>query len=180
MIMKTKSLRFICLTVMAIIMTSITVNGINQKNNTVYEENSRKIDSQVEIDILKTDRFIIKYKNKQGKENLNKVFKHNDGTRKKSIEKINMDVILTSEKTTLKELKDAIKSEQLDSYIEYIQPDYELKITSGDPLYSSQWGIENISVKPKKIDEKYKVDNETAAEILKKFQINIDNLTRFT
>jgi subtilisin family serine protease len=43
----------------------------------------------------------------------------------------------------LKDFADELKSKKLDSEIEYIQPDYEINLSSNDPLYGSQWGLEN-------------------------------------
>ncbi|RCX07641.1 alpha-tubulin suppressor-like RCC1 family protein, partial [Anaerobacterium chartisolvens] len=96
---------------------------------------------------FKTDRFIVKYKDKKGMEKLKKAFGKTNRltTSKKSlIEKNlgkNMGIIALDKKERLEDFADDIRQQKLDGEIEYIQPDYEISLMSGDTYYSSQWGL---------------------------------------
>ncbi len=47
------------------------------------------------------------------------------------------------EKMTKEDLLTELQSSELDSNIQYIQPDYELNLTSNDPSFDNQWGLHN-------------------------------------
>lgn len=95
---------------------------------------------------FQTDRFIIKYKYDTGREKL-----YNKFAKKgfKRIDKVGrtqrLDVITLDQKRKLKDFKEDIKAQALDSEIEYVQPDYLMSLNSNDPLYGGQWGIQNNS-----------------------------------
>jgi chitodextrinase len=92
---------------------------------------------------FQTDRYIIKYKNDRGRDELNRVLEEK-GLKNLKGNKVNhLDVILLDRKINIKDFVKKLKDNHLDSDIEYIQPDYQLSLSSDDPLYSSQWGLEN-------------------------------------
>jgi len=107
----------------------------NQPNNEIVTNDTDYV----------TDRIIIKYKNDQGSEKLknalkDKVIKNKDIKSKKDVK---LDVISLNEKVKIKDLLEELKEKKLDSDIEYIQPDYQLNLSSNDLYFSSQWGLEN-------------------------------------
>jgi YD repeat-containing protein len=93
---------------------------------------------------FQTDRFIIKYKKDSGREILHNKFNKKDFKRIDKVgKKQRLDVITFEQQRKLKDVQDDIKARALDSEIEYIQPDYLMSLNSNDPLYESQWGIQN-------------------------------------
>lgn len=56
------------------------------------------------------------------------------------IETENIMVLDTQQKMTGTELKDVLKTKKIGKDIEYIQPDYELGMSSMDPYLNEQWG----------------------------------------
>ncbi|MDR3587062.1 MAG: S8 family serine peptidase, partial [Desulfosporosinus sp.] len=95
----------------------------------------------------KTDRFIVKYKNETGRSDLNNSLQDELSKVKKFRSNKNQDFDIISTKTKKKkdDLLTELKSKKEDSNIEYIQPDYELKIASNDPEFDRQWGLSNNS-----------------------------------
>ncbi len=94
-----------------------------------------------------SNRFIVKYKSKVDKEALASVF---DG-KEESINAIRCKdgkygVISTRLKSKSSEIYEKLKVKNLDKLIEYIQPDYSFELSSNDPYFDQQWGIQNPSV----------------------------------
>ncbi|MBU5334082.1 S8 family serine peptidase [Anaerocolumna aminovalerica] len=98
----------------------------------------------------KTDRYIVKYKNSNGRKSLysylgTKIVNHK--LMKGNIEVIELDKTMNS-----KDFIENIKSQKAignrtfyyNSDIEYIQPDYQFMSLSTDPYYNQQWGINDI------------------------------------
>ena len=99
----------------------------------------RQIDPEFE-----TDRYIIKFKNGKSAGRLNGVLEGIKGASLKSEKSHgNIGVVSFENKRKVKDVADELKQAGLDSDIEYIQPDYEFSLSSNDPYYSSQWGLEN-------------------------------------
>ncbi len=106
----------------------------------------------------KTRRYIVKYRNSKkqaGRRALEKVGTESinlfPGKKDKTFE-----IIETSEAVNPQELYEKITEENGDCYIEYIQPDYKLELSSTDPYFNLQWGLQNKEIigeeKPYSID----------------------------
>ena len=97
---------------------------------------------------LEADRFIIKYKNEAGKIKATKAFEKM-GTinkiKKQDLKHGNFDIVLLNKKEKFRDFAADLKKNNVLENIEYIQPDYQLSLSSNDPHYSSQWGVENTS-----------------------------------
>ncbi len=98
---------------------------------------------------FETDRFIIKYKNGNSSISARKAFEKMDKVDKAKLNdlKINQnkdfESISLNKKEKLQDFVTELKKNNLVKDIEYIQPDYQLSLSSNDPYYSSQWGLEN-------------------------------------
>ncbi|EGD45940.1 peptidase S8 and S53 subtilisin kexin sedolisin [Ruminiclostridium papyrosolvens DSM 2782] len=96
---------------------------------------------------FETDRLIIKYKNKDSNFNADEFFEKVDKELKLKIKKDykhnNFEFIVLDKKCKLNDLADDIKKQDLNNDIQYIQPDYQLSLSTNDSYYSSQWGVEN-------------------------------------
>ena len=105
---------------------------------------------------LEAERFIIKYKNEAGKIKAIKAFEKM-GTinkiKKQDLKHSNFDIVLLNKKEKFRDFAADLKKNDLLENIEYIQPDYQLSLSSDDPYYSSQWGVENTSAVAEKSDE---------------------------
>ncbi len=105
------------------------------------------------------NRFIIKYKNSDSsnkvKTKLNKKIesskkydvqasdKGNKKASKKSLATDNLEVIKFNRDITVEEINQELNSASLGSEIDYIQPDYEIKLSSTSGDISEQWGLLN-------------------------------------
>ncbi|RCX08180.1 RHS repeat-associated protein [Anaerobacterium chartisolvens] len=87
----------------------------------------------------KTDRFIIKYKNEKNRATEARNTKN--GIMAANMPELkNYDVVTT--KTRMKSSELLAEIENKSTYgIEYIQPDFEMTISSEDPQYTNQWGM---------------------------------------
>ena len=105
---------------------------------------------------LEADRFIIKYKNEAGKIKATKAFEKM-GTinkiKKQDLKHGNFDIVLLNKKEKFRDFAADLKKNNVLENVEYIQPDYQLSLSSNDPYYSSQWGVENTSAVAEKSDE---------------------------
>ncbi|MBC2581762.1 S8 family serine peptidase [Clostridium sp. DJ247] len=121
---------------------SSTNINISNKNNTSYSDSSDNSDNR-------TDRFIIKYKNQSGSNNLNtKLKKQIKKSKKLNSQHFNngIDSIVFDTKMTTDELLGELKDQGIDSTIEYIEPDKEVILNSNDSYFTNQWGLQNSSV----------------------------------
>ena len=121
-------------------------------------------------DTKEYNRFIIKYKNKKSKDREKEIaeaFQDN----LKSLKRLNeLDVVTTNYKTNTRELLSQLQKNKADSNIEYIQPDYELSLSSNDSYFDQQWGVYNQT--PIFIDEQeYRID----ANIIPAWEISQGN-----
>ncbi|EMS69261.1 S8 family serine peptidase, partial [Ruminiclostridium cellobioparum] len=101
---------------------------------------------------FETDRFIIKYKNQnsmmRAREAFTKIDKIDNSSKnsmnnKKNSKDMDFDIIMLNKKEKLRDIVADLQKNDLENDIEYIQPDYQLSLSSNDPYYSSQWGLEN-------------------------------------
>ena len=98
---------------------------------------------------FETDRYIIKYKNKDFKNKANKVLEKIKIVGKSKSNDLNnndfkdIDIIHLNKKEKLKDFTLELVKNNLDSGIEYIQPDYQISLSANDPYYNNQWGLEN-------------------------------------
>ena len=139
------------------------INGLQATDitDTTFIEINSQYSSQ------KSARFIIKYKNSiSTDENINSdTDKIEEGDALKDIDKNRLsglfnerlkkvqsiqgknksiyDVITLSEETTLGEFAAELNTSDAVNEIEYVQPDYEMHLSSFDPSYDQQWGLEN-------------------------------------
>jgi alpha-tubulin suppressor-like RCC1 family protein/subtilisin family serine protease/chitodextrinase len=119
---------------------------------------------------FQTNRFIVKYKNNKEKEKFVNAFKDRKFIyRKVKQNKMLIDTVIIDRDYKLKDFIDEIKSKQLDHNIDYVQPDYEVNISSNDIYFSKQWGLENKSI----MDSSNKVHNGL---ILKKLPQKLRNI----
>ena len=109
---------------------------------------------------FETDRFIIKYKNGDSRISARKAFEKMDKVDKDKLSdlKINQnndfESISLNKKEKLQDFVTELKKNNVTKDIEYIQPDYQLSLSSNDPYYSSQWGLENKTNENKKSGSK--------------------------
>jgi|GEM_PF-6672081 len=113
---------------------------------------------------VETDRFIIRYKKKDIKFNvsksfdkiekklkdkakLNKIYKHKD-----------FEIVVLDKKQKFKDLADNLKKQDVENDIQYIQPDYQLSLSSDDPYYNSQWGLGKKLVQNDKVDSRISME----------------------
>ena len=104
-----------------------------------YIENNNIISGNPDF---QTDRFIIKYKNENGENFLQRINKKIKNTYKSGKDH-RIGVITFTQKRKLKDFVNEIKEAKIDNEIEYIQPDYLVSLNTDDPLYGSQWGLQN-------------------------------------
>ena len=131
-------------------------NIANDNNNTLINSVSEKVyetavnqQSNVNINLkpslirdVETNRFIVKYKDVKGRDNVSK--KVGDKFLfSKSIKNNKLGIITTKEKKTKNDLLNELKNNNADVDIEYIQPDYEIPLLTNDMYFSNQWGIYN-------------------------------------
>lgn len=134
------------------------MNPILAKSNNKLkkEKNKENIDKN-----YATDRYIVKYKDDSKLKNFKNGMKSKIKYVKDKKDK-KLSVITTNEKVKLEDMKLTIQKNNLDSDIEYIQPDYCMQLSSTDSLYGEQWSIENnnlIKVENKEgSSSEYKVD----------------------
>lgn len=111
--------------------------------NSVYST-SREI--QVVTDSIgnkKTNRFIIKYKDEKKRSKvINKVKSKLKSAR--NLKNKKFDIISTELK--FEDFVNELKIGKVEQEIEYIQPDYEITLSSNDTNYVTQWGIENNTI----------------------------------
>jgi len=94
---------------------------------------------------FETDRYIIKYKDNNGREKLKAVLGEK-GLKSQKLKKdsdVRFDIISFEQKKKAGDLVRKLIEYKLESDIEYIQPDYQLTLSSNDPLFSTQWGLKN-------------------------------------
>ena len=119
---------------------------IKNKNSSVQEAvYSGQDDVQVETGVIgskKINRFIIKYKNENKRNNVLNKMKNKLKT-SRSLKNKKFDVVSTELK--IEEFITEMKNNKVDGEIDYIQPDYEIVLSSNDTFYASQWGVENNS-----------------------------------
>ncbi len=143
-------------------MANTTQNIVNKSNGVTKEQEEKllkqqllKKEKQQEQRLLgyQTDRFIIKYKDNTSREKVKSKTKNNIQAvqtsrnlkikQSKKSKQERVDVVTTNTKMDKEALLQAFKNQELDSEIEYIQPDYPLSIASNDPYYPYQWGVYN-------------------------------------
>jgi subtilisin family serine protease/N-acetylneuraminic acid mutarotase len=159
----------------------LVVNLLNDKTINSEEDTSDLAD----LYEYKTNRFIVKYKNGKGSMNLKKHLKENlkgsqimekygnddyvnDGNGNKNIEnnEIVMEVITLDKRVKPDDFVNEVKNKKKNTNtsfdfsndIDYIQPDYELTISSIDPFYDQQWGVLNTESKDEQQDKDTKHD----------------------
>jgi len=111
--------------------------------NSVYSDSK---DIQFNTDILrskKTNRFIIKYKNKNRR---GKVLNKIKGKLRSARNSKNKKFDIVSTELTLNDFVEEMENSNVSEEIEYIQPDYEITLSSNDTNYVTQWGIENSTI----------------------------------
>ncbi|EPR11514.1 S8 family serine peptidase [Ruminiclostridium papyrosolvens] len=119
---------------------NLTDSAITAKESTIIKNGDPNFE---------TDRYIIKYKNKDSKNKANKVLEKVEKVKKSKSNDLNnndikdIDIIHLNKKEKLKDFTKELVKNNLDSEIEYIQPDYQISLCSNDPYYNSQWGLEN-------------------------------------
>ncbi|WP_368292719.1 kelch repeat-containing protein [Dehalobacter sp. TBBPA1] len=109
------------------------------QNNTVQlskPATNQQVPDDLQPDNQQYDRFIVKYKDEKQKENTYNKIKGSLKQRKLTKNK-KFDVYITTEKMKKENMVSLLKQKQVDSNIEYIQPDYQLTVASED---SSQSG----------------------------------------
>ncbi|AOT68323.1 S8 family peptidase [Geosporobacter ferrireducens] len=96
---------------------------------------------------METNRFIIKYKkDHQRKEKKMAVEKVKNKGKLVEIEgNQDLKLMLTDKKMKKKDLINLLKSDNKDTNIEYIQPDYLFTLESNDLYYPEQWGLGTVS-----------------------------------
>lgn len=120
----------------------VQLKGIEEQKElppkAVYEDAYSK--QQVEnIFDTGTNRFIIKYKNSNSRNELNNKLKNRFKGIRNLKSKRNFDLVYTDKGMTKEELLNSIgKSE-----VEYIQQDFEMTLSSNDTYFDSQWGVYN-------------------------------------
>ncbi|WBW98142.1 S8 family serine peptidase [Oceanirhabdus sp. W0125-5] len=131
-------------------------NNNNNNNNNSNKEKDKKESKQKnknKNNIEETDRFIVKYK--KDKNGYNKKFAEDNINQSKKIKealkgkikkskkskKKDYELILTNSKISYEELEKLASS---DEEIEYIVPDYKIKLMSNDTYYDAQWGLQYI------------------------------------
>lgn len=95
-----------------------------------------------------TDRYIIKYKKDKPSEDVGKALKKAAAKSKKFKNNKNeeIEVITTNGKMKPDDFKNLIKGSKVSAEsIEYIQPDYEMTISTNDPGFNKQWGVYNAT-----------------------------------
>jgi alpha-tubulin suppressor-like RCC1 family protein/subtilisin family serine protease len=133
------------------VLTSTAPANLTGSAITLEQTENIELGNQFEKDNsdYETDRFIIKYKNENGKIRVRKAVEKIDKIDKINDLKNNMnkdfDIISLNRKEKFKDFVTDLKKNNVANDIEYIQPDYQLSLSSNDPFYSSQWGLENIS-----------------------------------
>ena len=124
------------------ILASLSLSALLVFNST-YAPIGVEAKSESETKVIKSQeekeytRFIIKYKNEQENKEISQQLKGKVSLGKKLK---NTEVITSQAKLKVSDLMAELKQKKLDAYIEYIQPDYEVTLSSNDPLFSSQWG----------------------------------------
>ena len=126
---------------------------------------------------IKVNRFIIKYKDENAREKFNNSFngKHAKSLKGKIKENSYFGVFTPDKEISLKDLKEEIQSKQLDNCVEYVQPDYELKLSSNDPLYNKQWGIDNSAQDIMQDENSFKINNNILDKLLSKYKETAKN-----
>lgn len=130
-----------------------TVVAFDLSGNRSLESEAVSINLQIESRKpfeYKTDRYIVKYKNSNGRKNLygylnGKIISHR-------LMSGNIEVIKLDKKINPKDFIGNIKGKNANwdssfyynSNIEYIQPDYQFTSFSTDPYFNQQWGINDI------------------------------------
>jgi len=118
-----------------------------QENNPLLDSDNKQELQEEKIsedDYQKTDRFIIKYKNENIKEqtinkligNINKVV-HTKNNK--------FDVVITKDKIKKEDLSALIKQKKADTNIEYIQPDYQVTVASVEDIQNGTDEITNTT-----------------------------------
>ncbi len=124
---------------------------------------------------FKTNRFIVKYKNKESGTKFKNYLKGNvKSTRKIKLKDNNAEIIVLNKKVKPEEFISEVKGGKhnkqanfsYESEIEYIQPDYQFLSSSVDPYYSEQWGIENTYSNKATADTEQQEENASTAEEL--------------
>ncbi len=129
--------------------SSVTGSGI------IAEAAEDEIDRSMEYE-YETNRFIIKYKNNSGGENLKRYLQSDikSAGRVGNKPDKNMEVIILNEKVKPEDFISDIRTGkssmgsvfEYHSDIEYIQPDYVFTNLSSDAYYDQQWGIYNPGI----------------------------------
>ncbi|MBC2581761.1 S8 family serine peptidase [Clostridium sp. DJ247] len=108
--------------------------------------NGKKSEAELEalnpIRQYKTNRFIVKYKNETDNERLVNGIK--DKVKVKAARKIKnkrLNVIVTNDKMAPADFIEQVKQNKLDDDIEYIQPDYQVQLSSNDAYFNKQWAM---------------------------------------
>lgn len=139
-----------------------TLEKIKEKKNndsptvseSVYQEGSIMELQDLSLEGYETDRFIIKYKENKSKvslksslkQRINKNFKASKQLKIKKAKQDRFEVVVTKKKMKKSQFLAQLKSEEMDTEIEYIQPDYKLSIAANDPYFDYQWGIYNRNI----------------------------------
>ena len=135
---------------------SLTGSAITQEKTEEAEMMEVGDSSEKGNPSLEADRFIIKYKNEAGKIKATKAFEKM-GTinkiKKQDLKHGNFDIVLLNKKEKFRDFAADLKKNNVLENVEYIQPDYQLSLSSNDPYYSSQWGVENTSAVAEKSEE---------------------------
>ncbi len=122
---------------------NFTNDYLKKKDNILFDK--RLSQSNLEQSNFETDRYIVKYKNIKHKQ----IKESSLNTEIKDIidNKVNeSDLILTKSPVKVSNLINEIKKKNLDDNIEYIEPDYPIRLASDDRFYKKQWGIKNDNV----------------------------------
>ena len=92
-----------------------------------------------------TDRYIVKYKDGASEIDFQEVLtgKFDKVKKFKSKKQKRYGLIMLKNKMKQEDVLEALKQNNVDTNIEYIQPDYEMKLSSEDPNFNEQWSIYN-------------------------------------
>jgi Subtilisin-like serine proteases len=120
--------------------SSISAAAEEKKLASISTNNTKSSNAEISIE---TNRFIVKYKdNNKREETINSISNRIEKIKKvKNNSNKSLDVITTKSKQKASDLMDQFKRSNVDSNIEYIQPDYEIKLSSNDTYFNDQWSL---------------------------------------
>lgn len=101
--------------------------GNKQDANTSNISGQDDLNVPTKLDDQKTDRFIVKYKNEIQKDDTEKKLRGNIKQRLQTKNK-KFDILISKDKMKKTEFQSLVKQQNVDTNIEYIQPDYQVTV----------------------------------------------------